>query len=80
MPWCEVCAHFWNPSSMGEGGTCPTCGQVIVADPGSEGTDGAGSPEATPGAPWHFKLLVVALVVYLGYRAVQGVAWVVAHI
>ena len=30
--------------------------------------------------PWHFKLLLVATVLYLGWRAVQGVAWVVAHL
>ena len=39
---------------------------------------------ATPGetarsqrAPWHFKLLVAAVVLYLGWRAVQLVEWVV---
>jgi hypothetical protein len=26
-------------------------------------------------APWHFKLLVVAIVLYLGWRAVEGVGW-----
>ncbi len=29
-------------------------------------------------APWHFYLLIIALVVYLGWRLVQGIAWV-AH-
>jgi hypothetical protein len=28
-------------------------------------------------APWHFKLLVGAVVAYLGWRAVQLVEWVV---
>lgn len=41
-------------------------------------------PEASepdhPRAPWHFKLLLVALVLYLGYRAIQGVVWVVHHL
>ena len=27
--------------------------------------------------PWHFKLLVGALVVYLGFRLVQMVGWLV---
>lgn len=50
----------------GEGG-CPECGQVIG--------------EATPSkAPWHFKLLVGAIVSYLGWRGVQGVAWLVHHL
>ena len=25
--------------------------------------------------PWHFKLLLVATVLYLGWRAAQGVMW-----
>lgn len=49
---------------MGEGGTCPTCGRTIA--------DAAGSP----GVPWHFKLLLAAVVLYLGFRLWQGVAWV----
>jgi hypothetical protein len=50
---------------MGEGGSCPTCGRMI----------------ATPvKAPWHFKLMLVALAVYLGWRAWQGIEWVVQHV
>jgi hypothetical protein len=67
MPWCEVCSRFWNPSSMGAGGACPTCGRVLVQEP------------ALPGTPWHFKLMLLALTIYLGYRAVQGVEWLVGH-
>jgi hypothetical protein len=26
-------------------------------------------------APWHFWLMVIALVAYLGWRAVEGVIW-----
>jgi len=62
MPWCEDCARFWNPSSMNRVGSCPTCGKVIVEPAGT---------------PWHFKLLLVAVVLYLGFRAYQGVIWVV---
>ena len=50
---------------MGEDGSCPTCGRVIGA---------------APRAPWHFKLLMVALVAYLGFRAYQGLAWVVVRL
>ena len=31
--------------------------------------------KAHPRPPWHFVLLVIGVVVYLGYRAVQGIAW-----
>jgi hypothetical protein len=27
--------------------------------------------------PWHLKLLAAALALYLGYRAFQGIEWVV---
>ena len=65
MPWCEECNRFWNPPSMGAGGECPTCGRVITE---------------VAGAPWHFKLLVVAVALYLGYRAWQGLDWVVQRL
>lgn len=61
MPWCEACDRFLNPPSLTAAGECPSCGRVL-ADP--------------PGAPWHFKLLLVALVLYLGFRAWQGIVWV----
>lgn len=50
---------------MGTGGECPSCGRVI------------GESQK---APWHFKLLLVAVVLYLGFRAVQGVLWVAEHV
>jgi DNA-directed RNA polymerase subunit RPC12/RpoP len=63
VPWCETCSKFFNPPSLAPGGECPTCGRVLV--------------EQTPvRAPWHFKLLVAALAVYLGFRAWQGLDWV----
>ncbi|MGH9292502.1 MAG: hypothetical protein ACRDZ6_06960 [Acidimicrobiales bacterium] len=36
--------------------------------------------EATRRAPWHFKVIVVGSVVYLGWRAYQGIGWLVHHI
>jgi hypothetical protein len=32
------------------------------------------------GAPWHFKLLLAALALYLGFRLWQAIAWLVAHL
>jgi hypothetical protein len=60
VPWCEDCARFYTPTSMGEGGECPTCSRVIGA---------------VPKVPWHFKLLLGATVIYLGWRLVQGLGW-----
>ena len=67
MPWCETCSRFWNPNTMQRDGACPSCGRVISA-----------AVDTRPArAPWHFVLLVVAATVYLGWRAWQGVAWLI---
>ena len=66
MPTCEQCDHYWRPGELGEGGTCPTCGQELDLTP--------------PKTPWHFKLLFVSATVYLGWRLVQGVSWLIHKI
>jgi hypothetical protein len=40
----------------------------------------ATAEDEAPGAPWHFKLLLLATVVYLGWRLVEGVVWVAEHL
>ncbi len=77
MPWCDECSRFLTPNSMGEGGECPGCGRVLAGGGGS-GVDGEAVDE--PHVPWHFKLLVLATIVYLAYRAVQGVVWLAGRI
>ncbi|MFM2070931.1 MAG: hypothetical protein RLZZ623_1194 [Actinomycetota bacterium] len=82
MPFCEDCAKYWTPSAMNDDGSCPTCGRVVEA-PAVQSTVTAknidlkqlavgkdGDPDDA-GAPWHFKLLMVVLAVYLGWRFVQ---------
>ena len=66
MPWCEDCAKYWTPSALRSDGTCPTCGADVEA--AARQTEEAVDEER---APWHFKLLVVATVVYLVWRFVQ---------
>lgn len=66
MPWCDSCSRFWNPPSLAEGGACPTCGRVLLAREAAR-------------APWHFKLMVGALIVYLAFRAWEGVEWVIGR-
>ena len=29
--------------------------------------------------PWYFKFMLVASVIYLGWRAYQGIGWLVHH-
>ena len=66
MPWCDDCARFWSPPSL-QDGACPTCGAPLEQP--------AAVRVEHRRAPWHFKLMLVALVLYLGYRAYQGVVW-----
>lgn len=54
---------------MNADGSCPSCGNVL-ADPSAVIVE-------APKAPWHFKLLVAALIVYLGWRLLQLIAWIV---
>lgn len=69
MPWCDTCDRFYNPNTLRADGTCPSCGRQVAS--AASLTD---SPHAA--APWHFKVLVAATAVYLGYRLLQGVLWV----
>lgn len=67
MPWCDECDAYLAPNTMQADGTCPACD--TKADTGDLG---AGAPPVK--APWHFWVMVVALVAYLGWRLIQGVA------
>jgi len=67
MPWCEDCSKYWAPSTMTTDGRCPTCGRELEA-PQQRDDEGEDGDEK---APWHFKLLIVALVVYLVWRFYQ---------
>jgi hypothetical protein len=69
VPWCETCDRHYNPSSVAPDGTCVTCGSFI-------GDEDPAAEEHTK-APWHFWLLVAALVAYLGWRLIEVVAWAV---
>jgi hypothetical protein len=69
---------------MSEDGTCPTCGRPLEASTkapvitaknldlrklaaGETGTD----EDDDAKAPWHFKLLLVLLIIYLVYRTID---------
>jgi len=67
VPFCDDCSKFWNPNSLPPDGTCPSCGRLIADAP---------PPQKIP---WHFWLLLIAAGVYLGYRAIQGVGWLLSR-
>ena len=79
MPWCEECAKYLAPTAMNEDGTCPTCGRSLAEQQPITAKNinlrklaaGEHADESDMKAPWHFKLLMVLLALYLGYRVVQ---------
>jgi hypothetical protein len=83
MPWCEDCAKYYAPSAMTTDGACPTCGRTVTAPAVQPlvtaknldlkklaAGDQAGEDQDTS-APWHFKLLMVLLALYLTWRIVD---------
>jgi hypothetical protein len=53
-------------------GTCPQCGRPVEEPAVPRSHPGADAAvEDDERAPWHFKLLMAALVIYLGWRLVQ---------
>ncbi|HEX3087406.1 MAG TPA: hypothetical protein VHQ23_02045 [Ilumatobacteraceae bacterium] len=80
MPWCEDCAKYWAPAAMNEDGTCPTCGRLVETPKRQPITSkninlrqlaaGEDGEEETK-TPWHFKLLMVLLALYLTWRIIQ---------
>ncbi len=66
MPYCEECSRYFAPSALRTDGTCPTCGRPV-----GDVEQRASEVVAEEGTPWHFKLLVAALIGYLGWRFVD---------
>jgi uncharacterized paraquat-inducible protein A len=65
MPWCDNCEEMVPTEDLTDEGACPKCDEVL---------------EERRKIPWHFKFLFVATVIYLGYRAYQGIGWLVHHV
>ena len=71
MPWCSTCDRFLSPPTVTADGRCPSCGRPV--EPGRSHHD---EEEQLP-VPLHLKILGVSLVIYLGWRFIQGVEWVI---
>ena len=77
MPWCPACDRFLSPSTVRVDGSCPSCGRPV-----DRPADANGNPEQEklPPLPWHFWLLMAAVALYLGWRAWQGVEWLLGKV
>lgn len=80
MPWCEVCAKYLAPSAMNADGSCPSCNRVIATTSinGSITSNNLdlkrlarGADDEDVSVPWHFKILVGALILYLTWRLID---------
>lgn len=68
MPWCDDCDRFYTPSTLTEEGKCPDGHHVADPDENAPSTK----------IPWHFWLMVIALAIYLGWRLIQGIEWLLS--
>jgi uncharacterized paraquat-inducible protein A len=68
VAWCDDCDRLIEDEDLGEGGTCPRCGAVLEEEASGRRI------------PWTFKGMLVAFVIYLGYRGYQGVTWLAHHL
>ena len=85
MPWCENCERFYTPSTLSTDGDCPSGHHVadpdtaVLVQSGAPGRDedraDTSGKKPRVRAPWHFWVLVAAIVIYLGWRLVQGIMW-----
>lgn len=73
MPWCVSCNKFLTPPTVRPDGTCPKCGRTVERGliPGMTRSD----DEPPPAVPWHLKFLGLALALYLGWRLLQVISW-----
>ncbi len=70
MPWCDSCDVYLAPNSVAADGSCPTCSSEVDTADANNMTEGSK-------VPWHFWLVVVALVAYLGWRLIVGIIWLI---
>jgi hypothetical protein len=69
------------PGAQTLGTPAPGAQTLGTPAPGTHeaGADAPGDEEALPPIPWHLKLMAAAVAVYLGYRAFQGIEWLVGR-
>ena len=79
MPWCEPCDRFYTLSTLTAEGDCPEGHHVADPEDAPQLVQSTAEPreeEPDPKVPWHFWLLLAATVIYLGWRAIQGIEWI----
>lgn len=80
MPWCDPCDRFYNPNTLLADGSCPRCSTVLGDDHQHDGDHGDDHSANAATIPWHFWLVLALVAIYLGWRVIEGVLWVVDQI
>jgi hypothetical protein len=62
---------------MATDGACPDCGRVLDAPTITAKDLDVRKLAGEDKVPWHFKLMITALALYLGWRVIQLVIWLV---
>jgi len=79
VPEPEPAGEAADPASLPTSPAGEAAEETEGAAPDSEELE-AGGPTRQARAPWHFKVILVGSVVYLGWRAYQGISWLAHHI
>ena len=81
--WCDHCSRLIHRDAVvldDEGhGHCPRCAKLIGEDAPTSDTDEDSDDEGPPKPPWHFKVLLIATVIYLIYRLIWFIFWISHH-
>jgi hypothetical protein len=82
--WCDHCNRLVKADAAAhdENGVayCPTCGEEFsTTDTHADDDDAPDDEDAPPKPPWHFKVLLVATVIYLIYRFIWFIFWISHH-
>jgi hypothetical protein len=80
VPWCRDCDRYLAPPTVRTDGTCPSCGRAVDVAERSCETGGAAAKTELPPVPWHFKLMLAAVALYLGYRFVEMGEWLLRRL
>lgn len=75
MPECVRCDRYFAPTALTPDGACPACGEPVAWSETS-----TPKPATRSGIPWHFWLILVLASVYLGWRAIQLVVWLISRV
>jgi len=59
-------------------GHCPRCAELLGEDALSNDAEES-EEDGPPKPPWHFKVLLIATVIYLIYRLIWFIFWISHH-